>query len=303
TTTTHDGQVNNNLTVDNDLTVKGQVKGDLSIEGTTTTHNGTVKNDLTVENDLTVNGTLKLADAGNIEFPEELSLKTLSVSETTTTHDGQVNNNLTVDNDLTVKGQVQGDLSIDGTTTTHNGAVKNDLTVENDLTVNGTTQTTDIIVNNSLGKKMIELSGAGEIRFVNADCAEDFDIVEAEEVEPGTVMVLDQAGRLRQSSAAYDKKVAGVISGAGGYRPGIVLDQQHNVQSRRLPIALVGKVYCKVDADQSSVEVGDLLTTSTTPGHAMKASDHFKAFGAVIGKALHSLENGKGLIPVLVALQ
>jgi hypothetical protein len=65
----------------------------------------------------------------------------------------------------------------------------------------------------------------------------------------------------------------------------------------------VGKVYSKVDARCSPVEVGDLLTTSGTPRHAMKAVDPWKAFGAVIGKALRSLRDGQGLIPVLVALQ
>jgi hypothetical protein len=58
-----------------------------------------------------------------------------------------------------------------------------------------------------------------------------------------------------------------------------------------------------VDAGASPVEVGDLLTTSETPGHAMKAGDPEKAFGSVIGKALRPLAGGRGLIPVLIALQ
>jgi hypothetical protein len=68
-------------------------------------------------------------------------------------------------------------------------------------------------------------------------------------------------------------------------------------------VALVGKVYCKVDAQYGPIEVGDLLTTSPTLGHAMKASDPLKAFGAVIGKALRPLLAGQGLIPILIALQ
>jgi hypothetical protein len=66
---------------------------------------------------------------------------------------------------------------------------------------------------------------------------------------------------------------------------------------------LLGKVFCKVDAQYGAVEVGDLLTTSPTPGHAMKASDPAKAFGAVIGKALRPLTEGHSLIPILIALQ
>ena len=141
-----------------------------------------------------------------------------------------------------------------------------------------------------------------DIVLANADCAEDFDIVCVEQVEPGTVMVIDQDGALRQSDRAYDKRVAGVISGAGNFKPGIVLDEQKS-SNNRMPIALMGKVYCKVDAQYGAIEVGDLLTTSSTPGHAMKTDDPLKAFGAVIGKALRSLEEGQGLIPILIALQ
>ncbi len=142
----------------------------------------------------------------------------------------------------------------------------------------------------------------GDIRLTNADCAEDFEIAVAEMVEPGTVMVLSDEGGLQPSAHAYDKRVAGVISGAGDYKPGIVLDKQSG-QGNRSPVALLGKVFCKVDAAYGSVEVGDLLTSSDTPGHAMKAADPLSAFGAVIGKALRPLREGQGLIPILIALQ
>jgi hypothetical protein len=142
----------------------------------------------------------------------------------------------------------------------------------------------------------------GDIKLVNADCAEDFDIICVEQVEPGTVMVIDSEGALRPSDQAYDKRVAGVISGAGNYKPGIVLDKQAS-SNNRMPIALMGKVYCKVDASYGAIEVGDLLTTSPTSGHAMKAADPLKAFGSVIGKALRPLDQGQGLIPILIALQ
>jgi hypothetical protein len=142
----------------------------------------------------------------------------------------------------------------------------------------------------------------GDIRLSNADFAEDFNIRNAETVEPGTVMVLDAEGGLQSSQQAYDKRVAGVISGAGDFKPAIILDRQES-QDDRMPLALVGKTYCKVDAQYASIEIGDLLTTSPTPGHAMKASDPLKAFGAVIGKALRPLQLGQGMIPMLIALQ
>jgi hypothetical protein len=62
-------------------------------------------------------------------------------------------------------------------------------------------------------------------------------------------------------------------------------------------------VYCKVNADFGSIAIGDLLTTSPMPGRAMKAAEPTKAFGAVIGKALDSIDRGCGLIPILVTLQ
>jgi hypothetical protein len=147
-----------------------------------------------------------------------------------------------------------------------------------------------------------DIEVTGDIRLTNADCAEDFDIADAASVEPGTVMVVGGEGTLHPSQQAYDKRVAGVISGAGDYKPGIVLDKQQS-QGNRKAIALLGKVYCKVDARYAAINVGDLLTTSDTPGHAMKASDPLHAFGAVIGKALRPLTEGQGLIPILIALQ
>ena len=115
-------------------------------------------------------------------------------------------------------------------------------------------------------------------------------------------MVLGEEGKLEQSRKAYDKRVAGVVSGAGGYKPGIVMDT-HESSNLRQPVALLGKVFCKVDAAHGPIEIGDLLTTSPTPGHAMKADDPLKAFGTVIGKALRPLKESQGLIPILIALQ
>jgi hypothetical protein len=157
--------------------------------------------------------------------------------------------------------------------------------------------------NTTLSQATIHLDGqTGDIKLSGADCAEDFDVLALDQIEPGTVLVVDQEDTLLQSKKAYDKRVVGVISGAGECRPGIILNKKHS-QNNRVPVALTGKTYCKVDAQYSSIEVGDLLTTSPTLGHAMKASDPLQAFGAVIGKALHSLKEGKGLIPILVALQ
>jgi hypothetical protein len=141
-----------------------------------------------------------------------------------------------------------------------------------------------------------------DIGLPGQDCAEEFEIASDFDVQPGTVMVLDESGTLRPSSRAYDRKVVGVVSGAGPYRPGLVLGRGRNSVAG-LPRALAGKVFCQVDAQYGPVEVGDMLTTSPTAGYAMKASDPALAFGAVIGKALRRLDERCGLIPILVALQ
>lgn len=54
----------------------------------------------------------------------------------------------------------------------------------------------------------------------------------------------------------------------------------------------------------TAVEPGDLLTTSATPGYAVKATDYARAQGAILGKAMEKLEKGKkDQILVLVTLQ
>ncbi|WP_433271588.1 hypothetical protein ACQPZF_12815 [Actinosynnema sp. CS-041913] len=162
----------------------------------------------------------------------------------------------------------------------------------------------DIIVRDNAGNAVIQLDGgSGDIILSNADCAEDFDLRGgAGDAEAGTVMVLSEGGGVIPSELPYDRKVAGVISGAGGVRPGIVLGRQPS-ESPRCPLALVGKVYCQADASYGPIELGDMLTTSPTRGHAMRAADPRRSFGAVLGKALGGLSSGRGLVPVLVALQ
>jgi hypothetical protein len=143
----------------------------------------------------------------------------------------------------------------------------------------------------------------GDIRFLNGnDVAEHFAIADGAGIEVGTVVVIGDDGQLLQCRKAYDKRVAGVISGAGHYKPAIILGEQPSGNLRR-PVALVGRAFCRVDAQYGQIEVGDLLTTSPTPGHAMKAGDPLQAFGAVIGKALRPLDSGKGLVPILISLQ
>ena len=144
-------------------------------------------------------------------------------------------------------------------------------------------------------------ANTGDIRLSGADCAERFDIADEQRVEPGDVLIVGDGEELVLSLSAYDRRVLGVVSGAGGYKPGLILDSSKEMG--RAPVALMGKVFCKVDASEHPIKAGDMLTTSDRRGFAMKAADPTRAFGAVLGKALRSLASGQGLIPVLVALQ
>ncbi len=105
------------------------------------------------------------------------------------------------------------------------------------------------------------------------------------------------------SNKAYDRRVAGIISGAGGVKPGMLMGQKDSEADGGTPVALTGRVYAWADASASAIEPGDLLTTSDVVGHAMKVTDYEKAQGAIIGKAMSSLDKGKGLVLVLVTLQ
>jgi hypothetical protein len=171
------------------------------------------------------------------------------------------------------------------------------------LSVGGTGKPGFIWVFDGNNNKKIILDGnAGDIALPGADCAEEFNVVVDSTINPGTVLVINDEDKLCPCEIPYDKRVAGIVSGANGHSPGIILGKKHG-DSHKLPIALTGKVYCNVDAQYSPVRVGDLLTTSSTRGYAMKAEDQSRVFGAVIGKALGSMKEGIGMIPVLVALQ
>jgi hypothetical protein len=172
------------------------------------------------------------------------------------------------------------------------------------LTVGGAGSNGEVVIKNSNDAETIKITGSnGDIQFLNADVAEEFEIRPdyLPDVSPGTVVVVDDSGQLRPCDEDYDGRVVGIVAGAGQYRPGIVLDRKGG--RNRLPVAMIGKTYCWVDADSEPVRVGDLLTTSGTKGHAKRASDRPRAFGSVIGKALQTLTNGRALIPVLVKPQ
>ncbi len=154
---------------------------------------------------------------------------------------------------------------------------------------------------------LLDVDGEATVNVLNvagSDMAELFD-VRAEESVPGMIVSIDaeHPGGLVLSSRAYDRAVAGIISGAGDLEPGMLLGKDRTSEEGSHPVSLSGRAYCYVDATKAPVQPGDLLTTSDVPGHAMKVIDYGKAQGAIIGKAMTPLVSGRGLVMVLVCLQ
>jgi len=128
---------------------------------------------------------------------------------------------------------------------------------------------------------------------------------ERSQYEPGDVLVVDRTvgRRLMLSRRAYSTRVAGIYS----TKPG-VLGTTHSIDdsdalAAEVPVAIVGIVPCKVTAENGPIAPGDLLVTSSTPGYAMKGMSRRRMLGAVVGKALEPLREGRGVIQVLVTLQ
>jgi hypothetical protein len=144
-----------------------------------------------------------------------------------------------------------------------------------------------------------------------SDFSENFDVVNPKdsadaEVAPGMIVCIDAKtpGKLMVSNRPYDTTVAGIISGAGGVQVGMTMGQEGTLANGKHPVALTGRVYALCDASSGAIRPGDQLTTSDTPGHAMKSVDRERSQGAVVGKAMSSLPKGeRGLVLVLVNLQ
>ncbi|MDD5109088.1 MAG: hypothetical protein PHC29_06230 [Candidatus Omnitrophica bacterium] len=140
------------------------------------------------------------------------------------------------------------------------------------------------------------------------DLAEVTPVRKEDILEVGDVVCIDQEARvrMRRSQKAYDFLVAGIVSDPntasmviGGDTP----PEKINSINDKKPIALVGRVLCKVSTENGPIEIGDLLVTSNKPGYAMKANIDKLKPGMVLGKAMESLKDGEGKIVVWVTLQ
>ncbi|MFZ4576073.1 MAG: hypothetical protein ACOYN0_16940 [Phycisphaerales bacterium] len=142
---------------------------------------------------------------------------------------------------------------------------------------------------------------AEKLSVTDPNPSDDFNVV------PGMLVSIDPTGnrKFALSHEPYDRKRVGIISGGNGVAAGLVLHHQGNPDADgEHAVALTGQVWAWADADVNGpIVAGDLLTTSVTPGHAMKATDLDRARFAVVGQALTRLDSGRGWVQVLVGKQ
>jgi hypothetical protein len=137
------------------------------------------------------------------------------------------------------------------------------------------------------------------------DYAESVDVTgDRTHYEPGDLLVIDPnaEGKFLKSAQPYSTMVTGIYS----TKPGVIGRRQLSDRSQmkeEVPMAMTGIVPTKVSAENGAIKPGDLLVTSSRLGYAMKGTDRSLMLGAVIGKALGHLDQGTGVIEVVVTLQ
>lgn len=330
--------VDGNATIANDLTV--EAAGMTTLENTvqsTATGNGAlvvqggagiarnlnVGEALDVDGSATVGGNLRVEMTGLTILENPLESTLPSNGALVVSGGAGISRNLNVGGAATIDGftritdnaEITGNLDLNGRLRLGNPG-------NADIEFNSSTQ--ELLIENTLGEVVIEAADEEMLIISNsqveakkrlvvtgADLAERFTInIPAETdqstgVAPGMVLSIDvnRPGELIVSDKAYDKTVAGIVSGAGGIQTAMLLGQEGTLADGDISVAMVGRVYCYVDADYGRIQPGDLLTTSSTFGHAMKVADFDQARGAIIGKAMTGLDSGKGLVLVLISMQ
>ena len=167
----------------------------------------------------------------------------------------------------------------------------------------------NVIAANNASRRIFRVDTTGTVYALGsfspggADYAESVSVRgKRDEYQPGDVLVIDPDSdrRFAVSTEPYSPRVAGVFS----TRPGIV-GSQHPLENNpeEVPLAMVGIVPCRVSAENGPIRRGDLLVTSSIPGHVMRGTDRARMTGAIVGKALQNFDSGTGVIEILVSLQ
>ncbi len=142
-----------------------------------------------------------------------------------------------------------------------------------------------------------EVYADGSFHSGGADFAEM--LPASEGLEPGDVLVIAPDGKLTRSTQPYQSTVVGVYS----TKPALVGgDSDDSGSGNKVPLAIVGIVPVKASTENGRIRPGDLLVSSSMPGHAMRAGTNLPP-GTVIGKALEGLNEDTGVILMLVMLR
>lgn len=133
----------------------------------------------------------------------------------------------------------------------------------------------------------------------------------ADDVEEGDVISIDgssQKYRFTKSKEPNDRLVAGVISSTQKGNKSIPAMFIGNAKQREADnpgqkykyLTIAGQVAVKVCLEGGPIRKGDLLTTSSTAGYAMRAQK--MKHGSIIGKALEDFEGKEGDKGMIIAL-
>ena len=168
----------------------------------------------------------------------------------------------------------------------------------------GNTQNGGFFVADEDGERGVELNGTGSVRVNGSkvhDYAELLDLATRDGIRAGSVVAYDSdAGGIVPASTRNARRVIGVISGAGGLRPGMVIGSRAD-GSRDFPVSMSGVVYVRISGESGAIEPGDLLIPSNVPGIGRRADDPVAAAGMVFGKALEPWSGtDEGLVLMLV---
>lgn len=215
-----------------------------------------------------------------------------SIARMSITNEGSV----AVHGNMQVRDSISGGETATGWNLGH-GAFKTDEYLRLTTTHRGGPTYHDLAVNS--------LIAAGQKRF---DLAEVTPVHADEQLEHGDVVVIDREDgmRVRRSTRPYDPAVYGIVSSY--HQAALVIGgfggPEHVMHATdKLPIALVGRARTKVSGENGPIRVGDLLTTSSVPGRAMRCADPAEHPGAIAGKSLEPFSGETGSIMVLVTLQ
>jgi hypothetical protein len=196
---------------------------------------------------------------------------------------------------------VRGNVGATGTLTTGSDIMSNGQIIAQSNIISGARV---IASKGFLGTCMIP--GTGPVQYAGVTCDVAFDLAEMypslEPTEPGDVLIVgyasSPAASVRRSTGPYDGRLLGVVSTS----PGLVLEGEHVymaadnsklITANKTVVGLAGRVPVKFSMENGPVQVGDTLTSSSTPGVAMKATRAAK----VLGYALESMSmDGKVLV-------